>query len=187
MKKLLFGGLAPALVSMNLAVADEVPVAVYKATVVAAAPRFYGDVEYLLWGVKGAPLAVPLVTTGPRANDGGVILNSNTTILYGAPLAPAVGGKDTQNFPLFSGGRITLGYWLDQAEHVALEGSAFALQPQTAGFEAASSASGSPDIHVPLFNTTPFTTGGARDRTIAENEFPVSIPGILSENISIWQ
>ena len=49
-KKSLFGGFATAFVSVNLAVADEVPVAVYKAPVVAAAPRFYGDIEYLLWG-----------------------------------------------------------------------------------------------------------------------------------------
>src|SRR5271166_6658217 len=33
--------------------------------------RFYGGVEYLLWWVKGAPLSVPLVSTGPGANDEG--------------------------------------------------------------------------------------------------------------------
>ena len=30
-----------------------------------APPRLYGSLEYLLWSVKDAPLAVPLLSTGP--------------------------------------------------------------------------------------------------------------------------
>ena len=32
--------------------------------------RFYAGADYLLWWVKGAPLSVPLVTTGPSSNTG---------------------------------------------------------------------------------------------------------------------
>src|SRR3974390_3131797 len=55
--------------------------------------RLYGAMEYLGWWVKGAPLSVPLVSTGPAANDEGFLVNSATTILYGAPFAPAKGGS----------------------------------------------------------------------------------------------
>jgi outer membrane immunogenic protein len=48
-------------------------------------PRFYGGAEYLLWSLKGAPLSVPLVSSGPESNKEGFLVNSNTTILYGAP------------------------------------------------------------------------------------------------------
>ena len=34
-----------------------------------AVSRLYGGIEYLLWWVKDAPLSVPLVSTGPEANN----------------------------------------------------------------------------------------------------------------------
>src|SRR5215471_7307401 len=75
--------------------------------------RMYASADYLLWWVKGAPLPVPLVSTGPvSTTHHGFLNNSEATILYGASQAPAVGGHDTQDFPPFSGGSITLGYWL---------------------------------------------------------------------------
>src|SRR5213078_4187467 len=66
---------------------------------------WYGGVEYLLWWVKPAPLSVPLVSTGPiSTTHHGWLINSDATILYGAPRSPAQGGNDSQNFPVFSGG-----------------------------------------------------------------------------------
>ena len=35
------------------------------------APHFYAGAEYLLWWVKGAPLSVPLVSTGPSSPPNG--------------------------------------------------------------------------------------------------------------------
>ena len=75
--------------------------------------RVYGDLDYLLWWVKGAPLSVPLVSTGPESNFNRFLFNSKTTILYGAPHPPATGGNGVQDFKRFSGGRLTLGYTLD--------------------------------------------------------------------------
>ena len=95
--------------------------------------RFYGGVEYLFWWVKGAPLSAPLVSTGPDANEEGFLVNSDSTILYGAPLAPAKGGNDTQNFHGFSGGRLTLGYQLDEDQHLAAEARFFMLQSKSDG------------------------------------------------------
>src|SRR5215472_2320912 len=99
-------------------------------------PRFYGGVEYLLWWVKGAPLSAPLVSTGPAANDEGFLVNSDTTILYGAPFAPAKGGNDTQNFGGLSGSRLTLGYLIDEGQNLAAEARVFMLESGSAGFTA---------------------------------------------------
>src|SRR5215472_14405527 len=69
-----------------------------------AALRFYGGVEYLNWWVKGAPLSVPLVSTGPIATTHHGLLGppaengADSTVLYGAPHAPAQGGNDLQDF-----------------------------------------------------------------------------------------
>src|SRR5271165_5115946 len=98
--------------------------------------RLYGGVEYLLWWVKGAPLSVPLVSTGPAANDEGFLVNSDTTILYGAPFAPASGGGGIQNFHAIPGGRLTLGYLLDEDRRLAAEARVFILDGGSAGFTA---------------------------------------------------
>jgi hypothetical protein len=61
-------------------------------------------VEYLGWWVKGAPLAVPLVSTGPiSTTHHGWLSSPDSTILDGAPQAPAQGGNDTSR-PRFSPG-----------------------------------------------------------------------------------
>jgi hypothetical protein len=144
--------------------------------------RLYGGVEYLLWWVKGAPLSVPLVSTGPAANDEGFLVNSDTTILYGAPFAPAKGGNDIQNFPGLSGSRLTLGYLLDEYQHLAAEARVFMLASGSAGFTAqgSSTAFGSSGIRIPVFNTVPYTPGSATDLTVSENGLPVAIPGIIA-------
>jgi len=151
------------------------------------APRFYGGIEYLHWWVKGAPLSVPLVSTGPDSNEEGFLVNSASTILYGAPFSPAVGGNDTQNFPGFSGGRLTLGYVLDEERKLAAETRFFMLQSRSAGFtaEASSTDFGGPGMRIPVFNTVPYTPGSDTDLMISENGLPVFIPGILAGKVSI--
>jgi Putative beta barrel porin-7 (BBP7) len=151
------------------------------------APRFYGGIEYLHWWVKSAPLSVPLVSTGPDTNEEGFLVNSASTILYGAPFSPAVGGNDTQNFPGFSGGRLTLGYVLDEERKLAAETRFFMLQSRSAGFtaEANSTDFGGSGMRIPVFNTVPYTPGSDTDLMVSENGLPVFIPGILAGKVSI--
>ena len=58
-------------------------------------PRFYGNVEFLYWWSKPAPLSVPLVSSGPvTATHHGLLgvpaLDAEeSSILYGAPHSPA--------------------------------------------------------------------------------------------------
>ena len=149
--------------------------------------RIYGDLDYLLWWVKGAPLSVPLISTGPNANSQGFLINSNTTILYGAPQSPAVGGKNVQDFGGFSGGRLTLGYAIDPSRGLAVEASGFGLESRSAGYTAGGSG-GTPlvgnGIRVPLYNAVPYFIGVPRDAVAAENGLPVFIPGVLGGQVS---
>ncbi len=145
----------------------------------AAVSRFYGGAEYLFWWAKGAPLAAPLVSTGPiDTTHHGFLINSDATILYGAPFAPAVGGNDTQNFPGFSGSRLTFGYWLDSAGRLAVEASAFALQSQSAGFNIQADNTGNPVLAIPLYNTISYVPGGGVGRGGPPNEdsLPIALP-----------
>ena len=154
--------------------------------------RLYGGIEYLHWWVKGAPLSVPLVSTGPEANKEGFLTNSNSRILYGAPFAPAVGGNDQQSFPGFSGSRVTLGYQLDDAGY-AVEVSGFLLQSRTTTFQARGDATGQPGLRVPVFNSVPYVPGGMCDPTHAtlclvpqtEDGVPLAVPGDLTGGVKI--
>jgi hypothetical protein len=156
--------------------------------------RLYGSAEYLLWWVKGAPLSVPLVSTGPESNFNGDILNSNTTILYGAPLAPAVGGKSVQDFSPLSGGRLTLGYSIDRSRGIGIEASGFGLQGAEAGYSngGTPSASAGGGIRVPLYNAVPYFINVPIDAVPSENGIPVALPGriggqvTVSNKLSLW-
>ena len=155
--------------------------------------RLYGGVEYMHWWVKDAPLSVPLVSTGPEANKEGFLINSGTTILYGAPFSPAVGGNDKQSFPGFNGARLTVGYWLDDAQRYAVEASGFLLQSRTTTYQAQGDSSGSPGMRVPVFNTIPYAPGGGCDPDNpmvclvpqTEDGVPLSIPGDLTGGVKI--
>ncbi len=159
------------------------------------APRFYGGLEYLLWSVKGAPLSVPLVATGPLSNKSGFLINSNTTILYGASFPPASGGNDTQNFPMSSGGRLTFGYWLDDAQRLGVEASGFILQRSSAGFDIAGDpTTGLPGLRVPVFNNVTYLTGGRCTPLVpgtpcstgpTEDGVPIDVQGQLHGSVSI--
>jgi hypothetical protein len=140
--------------------------------------RLYGGVEYLGWWVKGAPLTVPLVSTGPiSTTHHGFLDRPDSTILYGAPHAPAKGGDDTQPFSIFSGGRLTLGYDLDDSRRYAIEASGFGLQSQSAGFSISADQNGQPIINIPVFNTISYTPGG-RPGGLPPNEdgLPAALP-----------
>jgi opacity protein-like surface antigen len=153
--------------------------------------HLYGGSEYLLWWVKGAPLSVPLVTTGPDAALEGILRGNQSTILYGAPLTPGIGGNDTQNFNGLSGVRLWLGYWLDDAQHVAVEAGGFALQQGSASFDIQSNSAGSPGLSIPLYNSIFYLGEGRCGQmmfcgiAVGEDRAPVAIPGELTGSVSI--
>jgi hypothetical protein len=190
-----FGTLALASVMAAGAQAQTAPVAQDQTAVGPSVQisRLYGGLEYLHWWVKDAPLAVPLVSTGPEANKEGFLINSNSTILYGAPFSPAVGGNDKQSFPGFNGARLTVGYWLDDAQRYAVEASGFLLQSRTTTFQARGDSTGSPGMRIPVFNTIPYNPGGGCDPERAgfclvpqtEDGLPLAVPGELTGGVRI--
>lgn len=134
--------------------------------------RLHAEGEYLLWWVKGAPLPIPLVVTGPfQEEDRGV-----------SPLATILYGGTPQKFPTFSGARLTIGSWLDDEQGFGVEGRGFLLERQTAGFMARSNAAGSPLLQVPFYNTQP---AGEFAPSPGENGFPLALPGGLTGGVSI--
>jgi hypothetical protein len=91
--------------------------------------RFYGEADYLVWFTKGDRIP-PLITTGPIASSG-ILGRPGTTILF---------GNQQINNEWHSGGRFTLGYWLDPCQEAAIEGSYFFLNQRTTRFFASSDA-----------------------------------------------
>lgn len=158
-----------------------------------SASRWYGGIEYLHWWVKDAPLSVPLVSTGPVMNKEGFLINPNTTILYGAPFAPATGGNDKQSFPGFNGSRLTIGYWLDDAQRYAVEASGFLLQSRTTTFQVRGDSNGNPGLRIPVFNSVPYAPGGSCDPDRpgfclvpqTEDGVPLAVPGDLTGGVKI--
>jgi len=117
--------------------------------------------EYLLWWTKSSILP-PLLTTSPLgtpANEAGVLGLPTTEIVFG--------GSGESSNPR-SGGRITVGGWLDCNNTRGVEASFFGLESRSRNFDAASS--GNPILVRPFFNTDT----GKNDNLL------VAYPGIVA-------
>jgi hypothetical protein len=130
-----------------------------------ARPCIWAEAEYLLWWMKGATLP-PLITTSPSgtpATQAGVLGAPGTAILFGG---------DRVNDDVRSGGRFTLGAWLDDCHTLGVEGDFFFLSSRGSGFDA--SSTGSPILARPFIDAT---TGQPNSQLIA-------FPGLLAGSIS---
>jgi hypothetical protein len=110
----------------------------------ASGSRIWGCAEYLLWWVKGDRLP-PLVTTSPAGTplaDAGILGLPSTTVLI---------GDSRVNDDVRSGGRFTLGTWLDCNEKFGISADFFFLESRGQDFAAASD--GSTILMRPFFNT----------------------------------
>jgi hypothetical protein len=124
-------------------------------------PRLWVDGEAMLWWMRSANLP-PLITTSPAGTargDVGVLGVPGTAVLLGGP----VNGDQT------AGGRITVGYWLNDERTCALEGYFFQL-----GDTATHAIAGSPsNVGRPFFNAGT----GMPDAQL------VSLPGFVDGNV----
>jgi hypothetical protein len=131
---------------------------------VTAPGRIWMDSEYLVWWMRGAHLP-PLVTTSPAgtpATQAGVL---------GAPGTVTLFGGDRVNDDARSGGRITLGAWLNDCQTLGVEGDFFMLSSKGTGF--AASSAGSPILARPFFDAA---TGRPNSEVIA-------FPGLLAGSV----
>src|SRR5262249_21278607 len=101
--------------------------------------RFYGRAELLTWWTRRAALP-PLVTAGTPESLG-FLGQPGTTILL---------GDERKGHDVRLGGRFTLGWWLDDRQRTAVEGSYFFLGRRSARFIVGSDSV--PLIARPFFN-----------------------------------
>jgi hypothetical protein len=126
--------------------------------------RWTVNVESLLWWTKGAGLP-PLITMGSAADVlPGAIGQPGTSVLFGGNSF----ASDAR-----PGGRLTLGYWIDDCHEVGLEGSFFSLAQRSSHFGVGSS--GSPVLARPFFNTA----------TLAPDAELIAFPGLLAGAASV--
>jgi hypothetical protein len=113
-------------------------------------PEVWIDGDFLYYWVKGAPVPVPLVTTGPPAVPPqlgfGTIGNPSTQTLL---------GDQSLSMGQFSGGRVTAGTWIGGVPRVGYqtlgaEISFFTLGRRSTSFDFASNALGLPVLSRPI-------------------------------------
>jgi hypothetical protein len=122
--------------------------------------------EYLLWWTKSSPLP-PLVTTslpGTPVGGAGVLGAFGTSVLFG--------GENVSDNPR-SGGRVTAGGWLNDAQALGVEGYLFGLEGASNHFSAAST--GNPILARPFFNAQT----GAPDAVL------IAFPGVVKGGANV--
>ncbi|MGE3809031.1 MAG: BBP7 family outer membrane beta-barrel protein [Gemmataceae bacterium] len=125
---------------------DYVPMLEYPADD-AYAPRLWVNTDYLLWWVKDAPQALPLIVVNPGAP---VLAPGAATF---SPGSVPVGGP--MDYGAFSGIRIMAGSWVDNERSLGVEAGGFLLLKQDATVSAVSGANGLPSIAQPVLSTVP--------------------------------
>jgi len=129
--------------------------------------------EYLLWWGKGSNTP-PLLTTSPQGtdqDDAGVL--PDATILFGDTGLNA----DTR-----SGGRMTLGYWLDPCQRFGFQTSYLSLGTTSESYDA--SSDGDPILARPFFNTQPRDATGALLPGMADSSL-IAFDGVVDGSVAI--
>jgi hypothetical protein len=122
--------------------------------------RLTAGVEYVLWWLREGRLG-PTLTTSSEASRG-LIGQPDTWTLYGDDRL------ETRHGDRFNGVRATLGYWLDGARTVGVEGSAFFLERDSTHFKATSD--GSTLLAIPYY-----TAGGSATSEIIAGQAPAGL------------
>jgi hypothetical protein len=107
--------------------------------------RTWAGVEYLLWWMRGAGLPW-LATTGPPQTP------LSQAGVPGAPGTAVLFGGDGVNAAMRSGGRLTVGHWLDERQTFGIEANFLLLEDRAAHFSAASDGTGNPILARPFID-----------------------------------
>jgi len=123
-------------------------------------PHFWFNADYLLWWVKGAPIPIPLVTTGsPTDRIPGGVGQPGTSVLI---------GNQTVDYGATSGLRFNAGLWLDAEERFGVDAGYFVLERRAQSFHAAANGAGDPVLAVPAFDVQ--TPGGEIAETLSMHD-----------------
>jgi hypothetical protein len=126
-----------------------------------ANPRFWGSAEYLLWSTKAVPVPTPTITAATN-------IANPTSGQLGSPDTAVLLGGQSYSMIARSGGRFTIGTWLDPAALLGIEGTYLFIAPTTT--LRAVSSNGTVPIGLPFFDVTTGSEGFA----------PLAIPGLQS-------
>jgi hypothetical protein len=133
--------------------------------------RGWAHFDYLHWWIKSGPLAAPLAVQSTPGSNGSLstLGQAGTTVV----LANAL------DFGGFSGGRIGVGYWIDQADTAAVEATGFLIGPRAAppGFANSTTTTSTTGLGIPFFSVTPGASG--------ESILTVSSPGKLTGSMRV--
>lgn len=134
--------------------------------------RCWAKAEYLMWWIKDGPLPVPLVTISPSASFA-VLDQPGTSILF---------GNGSIDHDVFSGGRFTLGSWLNKDKNIGLEGNFLFLAKRSDRFFAGGDGTADLAIGRPIVNTI---TGAETALLVA---FPTGFAGgvAISSSSQLW-
>jgi hypothetical protein len=108
--------------------------------------RTWVDGEYLLWWLKPAPVAAPLLTTGPLTNP--VSLGSG---ILGAQNTQVLAGDQNLNTGPYSGFRVG-GGWINCDNSFGVDGSFFYLSQRGTSFGISSDETGNPLLARPVLD-----------------------------------
>ena len=128
--------------------------------------RLFGSAELLLWWRRGQSLP-PLVTTGPASAGralAGRLDQTSTEILFGG---------DRQGESVSSGGRFTLGTWLDECRYRSLTGRFWGAGSESYSFAI-------DDSRVPVITRPFFDVDGN-----AQNTSVIAFPNQLQGSVTI--
>ncbi len=125
------------------------------------AARSWFNLDYLLYFNKSQPGNFPLLTTGAPAGGG----------IPGSPGTRVLAGDEDFGYDQFSGFRVELGFYVDQAQRRGIYASGFLLEQRSRIIEVASDATGQPLFARPFLNTA---TGAADVLLIS---FPTTVAG----------
>lgn len=128
--------------------------------------RVFGSVEYMSWYNQGTFLP-PLVTTSPSTTP-----QATAGVLPGASI---LFGNDEYDNDRKSGGRLTVGYWLDDCQERALGAKFYGVEGDSVTFTR--NSAGIPILARPFFNADPLVN--------AEDALLVAFPGLSSGNVNM--
>lgn len=144
------------------------PVAMQAPASASSCTKIWGSAEYLLWWSRAQNLSTPVATSG-----------SNGTIIGGGLADPTITilqGTNGLAYPVLSGARLTIGAFLDSEGTFGAEVRGFALQHASASKAFLSSATGVPQLNVPIIDTLTKT---------GENAIIITAPGIANGGIAL--
>jgi hypothetical protein len=127
--------------------------------------RFWIRAEYLTWWVKNTPLPISLVTGDPN--------HPNQELL-----------DSSRDLGTFSGFRVGLGVWFDQANNIGMETNAFALERRTRRFFASSDDTGNPTLAFPFTSQTPGSVGDFIMPITSPGQYAGSV--LISSSLQLW-